>query len=711
MEKKSSTTSDPDPKVDKPAPKPRDGKVLKHTKLGVWDLYQEHDKLLSYFPTSWKIEAYTGIWNDLPYLWKTIRDLSTVAWKPLSLYLVTTLAKSLLPALTLWYSGQLLFVIQSTVENRTLDTRFLFRVACGHAFCSAADHFLYYASNTLSSVLNRRSRQYYSTHIFRAMARLDVPTCDDPAVTSQINGFSPRSPHTTSWTAILTLVGTASALIRLFSQSAVLFGILRGQRDGLLFALLTFSSNLVSMLDYSSNDQLSRAWAATTRDNDYLKMEGLRRVVTESKHRKEVVAGGLAEYLIAEYHSLATRVGTRAGDFWSLYFDSHDDRLFRPLRLLMIPLCELPLIVFALRAVQQPSSIPTSLASLRLMEDASGSFVSHASILISETGNFSEQLMSLRKLLEAGNITNKVVEGTIPFPENEQSIRNGISLEFRNVSFRYPESEKYVLRNISFRIEQGQLCVILGSNGSGKSTILKLVTRLYDTTEGMILIDGQDIKTLRLEDLRRAMAILFQDFTLFPLTIRENIAIGDPTLVDDDAAIERAVHLGGASDLIARLPNGLDTYLERPVRDLYQGLPDRTAILGGKIDNEHLRSVLGTPADEKLSGGEMQRLAVARTFMRSSSTEQGVGLLLFDEPSASLDPTAEQDLFSRLRELRGNKTMVFSTHRFGNLTRHADLILHLKESVIVETGTHEELMKREGSDYARLWHIQAQAFM
>jgi hypothetical protein len=166
--------------------------------------------------------------------------------------------------------------------------------------------------------------------------------------------------------------------------------------------------------------------------------------------------------------------------------------------------------------------------------------------------------------------------------------------------------------------------------------------------------------------------------------------------VNDDAAIERAAHLGGASDLIARLPNGLDTYLERPVSDLYQGLPDRTAILGGKIDNEHLRGVMGTPVDEKLSGGEMQRLAVARTFMRSSSTEQGVGLLLFDEPSASLDPTAEQgtrslrfsymlymlkghhppeDLFSRLRELRGNKTMVFSTHRFGNLTRHADLIL------------------------------------
>ena len=131
------------------------------------------------------------------------------------------------------------------------------------------------------------------------------------------------------------------------------------------------------------------------------------------------------------------------------------------------------------------------------------------------------------------------------------------------------------------------------------------------------------------------------------------------------------------------------------MRDLYEGLPDGATIFGGKVDNGYLQGVMGTPTDKSLSGGEMQRVAVARTFMRSMSEEQKVGLLLFDEPSASLDPKAEQgmtpipmtfvhaylrmlmctDLFSRLRELRGNKTMIFSTHRFGDLTRHADLIL------------------------------------
>jgi len=204
---------------------------------------------------------------------------------------------------------------------------------------------------------------------------------------------------------------------------------------------------------------------------------------------------------------------------------------------------------------------------------------------------------------------------------------------------------------------------------------------------------------------------LFQDYTIFPLSIRDNIALGDPARANDDAAIEEAARLGGATELIARLPNGFDTYLERPVRDCYAGLQDGASVFGGKVDNGLLRGIMGTPADNALSGGEMQRIAVSRTFMRSTSVEQKVGLLLFDEPSASLDPTAEQDLFSRLRELRGNKTMIFSTHRFGDLTRHADLIIHVKDSAILETGTHEGLMKQEGSDYARLWHIQAKAFL
>ncbi|KAI0301012.1 HlyB/MsbA family ABC transporter [Multifurca ochricompacta] len=691
---------------------PHNGKIIEHRKLGVWDLYVERDRMLSYFPTSWKLEEYAGIWNDVPYLWRTIYDMGTVAWPMLLLFLAVAFARSLVPALNLWFSGQLLVIVQNAVDKRALDAHSLFQIAGGRVLCAAAEHILNHASNKMSTALDGRSRQFYSTHIFHAMARLDVPTLDDPNVAGQINALTPRPPHTPAWGAIVTLVDTGSAFLMMFSQTAVLLGVLRDQKDGLLLTFLSLAGDALSLVDFSSMLELDGAWAATSRNEDFVRMAGLKRLVKDPKHRKEFVAGGLTEYLTAEYRGLADRLGSHANDFWSTYMDAYSDRNFQPVRLLKLPLGELPQIVFTLRAVQQPSSIPVSLTSLHLVQGASNTFMMHFRVLLQETGTFSKKLSTLRKLYESGNIPNKVVDGTTPFPENNQSIRDGISLEFRKVSFRYPGSESYALRDVSFAVKPGQLCVIIGTNGSGKSTILKLVARIYDPTEGTILIGGYDIKTMRLADLRRAMAILFQDYTHFPLTIRENIALGDPAHAHDDAAIEQAARLGGASELISRLPDGFDTYLERPVPDIYSGLPEgTTTVFGRKIEKGQLRNFMNTPTDHGLSGGQMQRLAVARTFMRSLSAEKEVGLLLFDEPSASLDPNAEQDLFSRLRELRGNKTMIFSSHRFGNLTRHADLILYMDDATIIETGTHVELLKREGSDYARLWHVQAQAFL
>lgn len=237
---------------------------------------------------------------------------------------------------------------------------------------------------------------------------------------------------------------------------------------------------------------------------------------------------------------------------------------------------------------------------------------------------------------------------------------------------------------------------------------MKLISRIYDPTEGTILIDNRDIKTLRLADLRAAMSILFQDYTQFPLSIRENIGLGNPGLAQDYDKIREAAKMGGSRDFIEELPDGFDTYIDRPVEDYYADSPEGTA-----IDYSDVRNVGGlrTSNVSDLSGGQNQRLAVSRTFMRSLVTdkESSAGMLLFDEPSASLDPTAENDLFENLRKLKGTKTMIFSTHRFGNLTRHADLILYMDKSV-QEQGTHNELLG-QGGEYARIWNLQAKPFL
>ena len=193
-----------------------------------------------------------------------------------------------------------------------------------------------------------------------------------------------------------------------------------------------------------------------------------------------------------------------------------------------------------LRAVRQPLSIPLSFASLNIVTRTATSFTHTLFTLRNDTASIADTLTSVRLLYEVAKIPNRVKvksgkdssETLIehnpdpddpllgkPFPEDQQSLELGISVEFRQVSFKYPGSNTYALHNTSFKIERGQLCVIVGINGSGKSTILKLIARLYDPLEGEIRINGQDIKTLRLADLRNATSVLFQDYTIFPLNV------------------------------------------------------------------------------------------------------------------------------------------------------------------------------------------------
>lgn len=237
---------------------------------------------------------------------------------------------------------------------------------------------------------------------------------------------------------------------------------------------------------------------------------------------------------------------------------------------------------------------------------------------------------------------------------------------------------------------------------------MKLISRIYDPIEGTILIDNRDIKTLKLTDLRNAMSILFQDYKHFPLSIYENIALGNPALANDGDKVREAARLASAEEFIDDLPGGFNTHINQ-----YNEDPGSEPVShGNPIDSSFTHSSGGRhDITSGLSGGQMQRLAVSRTFMRSfvSGSDSSVGMMLFDEPSASLDPKAEHDLFETLREWRGEKTLIFSTHRFGNLTRHADLILYIDESV-QEEGTHDELMKK-GGYYATNWDLQARPYI
>ena len=256
----------------------------------------------------------------------------------------------------------------------------------------------------------------------------------------------------------------------------------------------------------------------------------------------------------------------------------------------------------------------------------------------------------------------------VPMPA---TIRQGLA--FEEVGFRYQGSETWAVRHLSFTLAAGETLALVGENGAGKTTIVKLMTRLYDPTEGRILLDGLPLGAYDLDALRARIGAIFQDFVRFDLTAGENIAVGRIEARDDSARIGRAAVRGLADAVIGRLPAGYD----QPLGKRFDGGVD-------------------------LSGGQWQKIALSRAYMRDAE------ILILDEPTAALDARAEFDVFRRFRDLSAGRAAVLISHRFSTV-RMADRILVLEDGKVLEAGTHDALLAR-GGRYAELFELQAAGY-
>ncbi len=265
----------------------------------------------------------------------------------------------------------------------------------------------------------------------------------------------------------------------------------------------------------------------------------------------------------------------------------------------------------------------------------------------------------------------------VPSVEEPARIETGKphTIEFVNVSFAYPGSDRLVLKNINLTLRPGETAVLVGLNGAGKTTFIKLLTRLYDPTEGKILLDGKDLREYDLKDLYRMFGIIFQDFGKYAVSVADNIRFGDISREADREAIRRAAVESNADDYISRLPEGYDTPLMRYFE------PDGT----------------------ELSIGQWQKLAIARAFYSRSD------ILILDEPTASLDPMAEQEIFNQFDQLRHEKTTIFVSHRLSSATVATKIIV-LEYGELIEEGTHRELMEKQGR-YYELFTTQASRYL
>ncbi|MCQ2574204.1 MAG: ABC transporter ATP-binding protein/permease [Treponema sp.] len=272
---------------------------------------------------------------------------------------------------------------------------------------------------------------------------------------------------------------------------------------------------------------------------------------------------------------------------------------------------------------------------------------------------------NMRSFLEYKEEIPEDQDGEMPSPDFE-------SLEFRNVSFSYKDEE--TIKNLQFVITKGMNSALVGHNGAGKTTIIKLLLRLYDPTEGQILYNGKDIRTYNVKAYRELFATTFQDYKIFGMTVKENVLMGRH-FEDEEERVIKALKKAGVYEKVMTLPDGIENMMTKEFEE-------KGAVL---------------------SGGESQKIAVARTFVKDSPMK------IFDEPSSALDPVAEYDLFQNIMKEGQDHTLLFISHRLSSV-KDCDRVFMLEKGTLIEEGTHEELMAKNGS-YASMYKKQAMNYL
>ncbi|HAT4258089.1 ABC transporter ATP-binding protein [Clostridium perfringens] len=288
--------------------------------------------------------------------------------------------------------------------------------------------------------------------------------------------------------------------------------------------------------------------------------------------------------------------------------------------------------------------------------------------ILDDLANIKAQNMYLDDMREFLEIKSEDKEKTRDIP-----IDSSYEIEFKNVSFKYPKTDKYIYKNLSLKIKKGQRLAIVGINGAGKTTFVKLLCRLYEPTSGEILINGVNIKDFSKEEYYKILSVVFQDIKTFAFTVAENVSLENLEDVDREKVLH-CIEKAGVGDKINSLKKGIDTSLLKI------------------LDGEGI----------ELSGGENQKLALARALYKNGK------IVILDEPTSALDAVAEYNIYKGFDELIGDKTAIYISHRLAS-TKFCDVIAFFENGEIVEYGTHEELLKKNGK-YSDMFNIQAQYY-
>jgi ATP-binding cassette subfamily B protein len=550
-----------------------------------------------------------------------------------------------------WVASRIIEAIKQAVDHQPLPAHFWWIVGAEVALAIVFSA-LTRAIDYTDSMLADRYTHHVSIEVMRQAARLDLTTYEDPDFYDRLERARVQA---TDRLAMIQQMG------RLFLQvmTTVIWSAQLVYYSPWLMLLLVagvlpsfFGETHFAFLGYAKNFRQT----PVKRVMDYLRQVG-----GSKEAAKELKLFNLSDYLTSRFAKLSEQIYRENVNL------SQRKLIWGGLLSLLGTCGYYGAYVFAIwEALHGKYTVGAFFLITTSIQQASGNLQQ----AFSTASGIADQALFLTDLIGFFELQPVVRSkpNALPAP---RPIRRGF--EFRNVSFAYPGTERRVLKNFNFTIAPGERIALIGENGQGKTTVVKLITRLYDPTEGEILLDGIDLREYAIDDLHREMGVIFQDFMRYEMTVRENISVGHIEVPHSDEDIALAAQKSLAAEVVKKLPGGYDQMLGR-------------------------RFVSGLD----LSGGEWQRIALARAYLRDAQ------LLVLDEPTAALDAKSELEVFERFAELTAGKMALLISHRFSTV-RMADRIVVLSGGRLVEEGTHQQLLAL-GGQYAAMFEMQAASY-
>ncbi len=597
--------------------------------------------------------SFWGGWRERLAALRNVPPVLRIVWQsgPLvvSLGLVFRLISSLIPLAALWITKLIIDAIVHAVSSHQAVKPALWWLVAAEFGIAIFGSVLGRTIDYLDALLADKYTRHISIQVMKHAAELDLITYEDPVFYDRLERArvqaTDRLGMIQSIGRLVQQVITAASLsvtILVFSPWLLLLLI-----AGIIPAFLGESH--FAFLGYARNFRQT----PIRRELDYLRVLGGSREAA-----KELKLFGLKDFLIGRF--------TRLSD--GIYRENVDlarRRLIAGSFLSMIGTAGYysAYVYVIWRTVTGSLTIGTLTFLTGAIVQASGNIQQ----IFSSLSSIADQALFLTDLLAFFEMQPTIRSKPDALPAPRPIVRG---FEFRNVSFRYPGTSRLVLNGLDFNLRAGERVALIGENGEGKTTLVKLMTRLYDPVEGQVLLDGVDLREYNLEDLYREIGVIFQDFMRYEMTARENIAVGRIDEIDNLPLLKTAAYKSMANEVIERLPRDYDQ------------------MLGRRFEN-----------GVDLSGGEWQKIALARAYLRDAQ------VLILDEPTAALDARSEFEVFQRFAELTAGKSALFISHRFSTV-RMADRIVVLHKGRIAEDGNHDTLLNL-GGRYAGMFEMQA----